>query len=115
MAALAAITPTNSGTVNAGAAVAATDTIDRAVMGAKGCYLEIINGNASPDAVTISDSGLTPSGNALAGGTISASVTNGTSKVFLIRPDQVNPATNLVTVTHGTTATVTYKLYPVGF
>jgi hypothetical protein len=115
MAALAATTPTNSGVVIAGAAVAASDTIDRAVMGSKGCYLEIINGNASPDTVTISDNGLTPAGNGLTGSTISVSVTNGTSKVFLIRPDSVNPATNLVTITHTTTATVTYKLYPVGF
>lgn len=115
MAALVAVTPTNTGTLNPGAAVAASDTIDRAVMGAKGCYLEIINGNAAPDNVTISDAGLTPSGNALSGGTIGDTVTNGTSQVYLIRPDQVNPATNLVTVTHSVTATVTYKLYPVGF
>lgn len=114
MAALSAITPTNAGATSAGAAVAASDTIARAVMGPKGAYLEIINGNASPDSVTISDPGLTPAGNPLSGGTIAASVTNGTSKVFFIKPDQVNPATGLVTVTHSVTATVTYKLYPVG-
>lgn len=114
MAALAAITPTNTGTVNAGAAVAASDTISRDVMGPKGAYLEIINGNASPDVITITDAGLTPAGNALSGGTIGDTVTNGTSQIYYIRQEQVNPTTNLVTITHTITATVTYKLYPVG-
>lgn len=114
MAALSATTPTNGGTTTAGAAVAASDTIARSIMGPKGVYLEILNGNAASDSMTISDAGSTPAGNALAGGTISASVTNGTNKVFHIKPDQVNPTTGLVTVTHSVTATVTYKLYPTG-
>jgi hypothetical protein len=114
MAALTATTPTNAGTVTAGAAVASADTISTNVMGPKGAYLEIINGNASPDNVTISDAGRTAAGNALAGGTIAATVTNGTSKVFHIRPEQANPAAfDTVTITHSVTATVTYKLYPV--
>lgn len=113
MAALTATTPTNSGTTTSGAAVASSDTIAESVMGKRGAYLEVINGNASPDNVTISDAGSTPAGNALSGGTISASVTNGTSKVFFIRREAVSPATRLVTVTHSVTATVTYKLYPV--
>jgi hypothetical protein len=114
MAALTAIVPTNLGTVNAGAAVSASDTIAQSVMGPKGCYLEIINGNASGDIVTISDSGLTPAGNPLATGTVTDTVATGTSQIFYISPQQVNPATNLVTVTHSVTATVTYKLYPNG-
>lgn len=113
MAALTATTPTNAGATVAGAAVASSDTIARSVMGAKGAYLEIINGNAASDSVTISDAGSTPAGNALASGTISATVTNGTNKVFFIKHEQVDPATNLVTITHSVTATVTYKLYPV--
>lgn len=113
MAALTAITPTNAGALSAGAAVAASDTISTAVMGRTGAYLEIINGNASPDSMTISDAGSTPSGNALTGGTYAGSVTNATSKIFFIRREQAAPATGLVTVTHSVTATVTYKLYPV--
>lgn len=113
MAALTAITPTNAGATSAGAAVAASDTVSTAVMGRRGAYLEIINGNASPDSMTISDSGTTPSGTALTGGTYAASVTNATSKVFRLRPEQANPATGLITITHSVTATVTYKLYPV--
>jgi len=114
MAALTATTPVNSGTVIAGAAVAASDTIARSIMGPKGVYLEIINGNASPDTVTISDHGTTPAGNALTSNQISVSVTNATSKIFHIKTDQANPATGLVTITHSVTTTVTYKLYPVG-
>lgn len=114
MAALTATTPANAGTVVAGAPVASADTISTNVMGPLGCYLEIINGNASPDNVTIQDAGRTPAGNALTGGTIAATVTNGTSKVFHIKPSQAETTFNTVAVTHSVTATVTYKLYPVG-
>jgi hypothetical protein len=114
VAALVAITPTNLGTVNAGAAVAASDTIAQSVMGPKGCYLEIINGNAASDIVTISDSGTTAAGNPLATGTITDTVVNGTSQIYYISQSQINPATQLVTITHSVTATVTYKLYPNG-
>lgn len=113
MGALVAVTPVNAGTANAGAAVAASDTVARSIMGSLGAYLEIINGNVGADAITISDPGVTPAGNPLAGGTISASVPASTSKIFYLRPDQVSAA-GLVTVTHSVTATVTYKLYPVG-
>lgn len=114
MAALTATTPTNTGIATPGAAVAASDTIARAVMGPKGVYLEIINGNAGADNMTITDPGITPAGNPLSGGTYSVSVPAGTNKIFHIRPEQVNPVTGLVTVTHSVTATVSYKLYPVG-
>lgn len=116
MAALTPITPTNAGTLSAGAAVASTDTIARSVMGPKGALLEILNAGASPDTVTISDHGTTPAGNGLGSNKISPDpvVTNGTNKVFRIRPTQVNPATGLVTITHSLTTGVTYKLYPVG-
>lgn len=114
MGALVATTPTNSGTTTPGAAVAASDTIGRSIMGPKGVHLEILNGNAAADSMTISDHGSTPAGNPLTNNQITASVTNGTNKIFHIKPDQVNPATGLVTITHSVTATVTYKLYPVG-
>lgn len=110
MAALTATVPANAGTVTSGAAVAASDTISVSVMGQRGAYLEIINGNASPDSMTISDAGSSPSGNAV--GTIAGSVTNATSKVFFIDKRQASPTTGLVTVTHSVTSTVTYKLYP---
>lgn len=120
MGALAATTPTNSGTVTAGAAVASSDTIAQSVLGSLGAYLLITNGNASPDNVTISDSGLTPSGNALNangganGAVVADTITNGTSQIYIIRPSQVNPSTGLVTITHSVTSSVTYQLWPVG-
>lgn len=114
MAALTATTPTNAGATTSGAAVAASDTVDRSVMGAKGAYLEINNGNAGADNMTLTDPGVTPAGNSLSGGTYSVSVPAGASKVFRLRPEQVTAATGLITITHSVTTSVTYKLYPVG-
>jgi len=112
MGALVATTPTRAGALSAGAAVAASDTIAQSVMGPLGCLLEIINNNAAPDAMTISDATVTPSGAAAAA--LAPSVANGTSKVFKITPGMADPATGNVTITHGTVPTVTYKLYPIG-
>jgi hypothetical protein len=112
MGALTATIPTRAGAVTAGAAVAASDTIAQAVLGPYGALLEIINGNASPDAMTISDASTTPTGAAAA--PLAPTVTNATSKIFKIVPTQVDPTTLQVTVTHSVTATVTYKLYPLG-
>ena len=114
MAALTATTPVLAGVATPGAAVAASDTISQSQLGAKGAFLEILNGNAAVDNMTISDAGNTAAGNTLAGGTYAVSVTNATNKVFWISPAQVNPSTGLVTVTHSVTSTVTYKLYPIG-
>lgn len=111
MAALTATTPARTGTAVSGAAVAASDTISATVLGVYGAYLEILNGNAGSDSMTISDSGSTPAGTAP--GTYAASVTNGTNKVFFISPKQLDPSTGLVTVTHSVTSSVTYKLYPI--
>ena len=114
MAALTATTPVLAGVATPGAAVAASDTIAQSILGSRGAYLEIINGNASTDNMTISDAGNTAAGNTLSGGTYAVSVTNATNKVFWISPAQVNPSTGLVTITHSVTTTVTYKLYPIG-
>ncbi len=112
MAALVATTPTRAGTASPGAAVAASDTIAVAILGSLGAILEILNGNASPDSMTISDASTTPTGAAAAAN--APSVTNATNKVFLVTPRMADPTTGLVTVTHSVTATVTYKLYPLG-
>src|SRR5262245_13865718 len=109
MAALTPVTPVIAGVLDPGAAVASSDTINVAVMGPNGCYLEIINAGGSPDNVTISDAGATPAGTAP--GTIASTVANGTSKVFWVRREQVNLATGLVTITHSFLTSVTYKLY----
>lgn len=112
MGVLAPIVPTRAGTVSAGAAVAASDTIPATVLGATGALLEIINGNASPDVMTISDASTTSTGAAAAAN--GPTVTNGTAKVFRIMPAQADPVSGNVTITHTVTATVTYKLYPLG-
>lgn len=114
MAALSATQPTRAGTASPGAAVASSDTIPASLLGVNGAFLEILNGNAAVDSMTISDSGSTPAGSPLSGGTYTGSVTNGTNKVFYISPKQVDPVSGNVTVTHSVTATVTYKLYPLG-
>lgn len=111
MAALTAITPLYGGAVAAPGNVAASDTISTTIMGPYGCILEIINGNASPDSMTISDASTTITGAAAASN--APSVTNATSKVFLIKRDQAAPSTGLVTITHSVTSTVTYKVFPV--
>lgn len=114
MAALSATIPTLAGVASPGAAVASSDTIAESILGPVGCYLEILNGNASPDNMTITDFGFTPAGSQLPSGqTYAVSVTNATNKMFLIKREQVNQLTRLVTITHSVTATVTYKLYPV--
>lgn len=112
MAALSATVPTSTGVVATPAAVSASDTISAALLGSKGAHLHIINGGASPDVVAISDSGLTPAGNA--GTSSGGSVTNATTKIFYISPKAVNPSTGVVTITNSFITTVTYLLFPLG-
>lgn len=109
---LAATTPARLGVASSGAGVAASDTISTAVLGARGAILEVLNGNAAVDNMTISDAGATPAGTP--GATYAASVANGTNKAFKIVPSQADPVTGLVTITHSVIGTVTYKLYPLG-
>jgi tryptophan synthase beta subunit len=112
MSALAATAVARTGTASPGAAVAASDTISAAVLGPRGCLLEILNGNAGTDNITITDFGTTSAGSPLTGNTYAASVANGTNKIFLIVPSQGDPANaGQVTITHSVTASVTYKLY----
>jgi hypothetical protein len=102
-----------AGVASTGAAVAASDTIAQSILGQRGAYLEIINGGASSDTVTIKDFGTTAAGNALTSNQYTVTVANGASKVIWIKPSQVDPSTGLVTVAHSFTTSVTYKLYPV--
>lgn len=111
MGALVATTPTRTGATSAGAAVAASDTVAASIVGSKGCLLEIINGNASSDSMTITDAGSSPAGTPVT--SYAASVTNGTAKIFYISPKQVDSSAQTVTITHSVTSTVTYKLYPI--
>lgn len=105
MALLTAITPVAAGTAWAPAAVSSSDTIAAADVGSKGCYLVVINGGASPDTVGLTDPGFSPAGNA--GTNLTNSVTNGTTEIMYVSPAYVNQSTNVATVTHTFTTTVT--------
>lgn len=112
MGALTGTTPTRLGTSAPGNPVAATDTIDQVLLGVNGCLLEVINGGASPDNITISDAGASPAGTPAA--PYAATVAAGASSVFKIDRRQVDPVTSKVTVTHSFITTVSYKLFTLG-
>lgn len=112
MTALSATIPTRAGTASPGAPVAASDTISTALLGARGALLEILNGNAATDTMSISDASVTGTGAAAAA--LAPALLTATNRVFKIRPEQADPITGLVTITHSVIATVTYKLYPLG-
>lgn len=112
MALLTATRPTAAGVAWSPAAVSGTDTIAAADLGTIGAYLVIINGNASSDTVTVQDAGLTPAGNAATN--LTNSVTNGTTEVMFIPRSTVNPSTQVTTITHSVTPSVTYVLLPIG-
>ena len=111
MGALVPTIPTRAGTADPGNGVAATDTIARAVSGPNGCLLEIINGNAATDNMTISDASLTTTGGAAAA--IAPAIPTAQNRIFKIHNDQFDPVTQVVTITHSVQTTVSYKLYPI--
>lgn len=112
MALMTATRPTAAGVLWSPAAVSASDTISANDLGTNGAHLVIINGNASPTNVTVSDSGATAAGNPAT--TTPNAVANATTEVMYISPRAVNPTTSVVTVTYSVTATVTYVLLPIG-
>lgn len=109
---MAAITPTAipvSGALAAPAAVSASDTINGDLVPEAGLLYRVINGGGSPDNVSVSDGGRTPVGNP---GTVTpVAVTNGTTKMIKIVRANIDPTTNLVTITHSFTTSVTYELW----
>ena len=108
MALLTAITPTAAGIAWSPVAVSASDTIAATDLGQKGCYLVVINGGASPDTVTVVDGGSSPASNP--GTSLTNSVTNATTEVMFIPPTVVNLGTQLATINHSFTTTVTCVL-----
>lgn len=112
MAALTATTPVRGGVATPGAAVSASDTVSAAQLGRRGALLEILNGNASTDTMSISDASVTPSGAGAAA--LAPTLATATNKVFWLLPSMADPVTGLVTITHSVTTTVTYKLYLLG-
>jgi hypothetical protein len=94
------------GTLMVPAPVSASDTF---VSDPSGLILEVINGGASPDTVTVLDPGTTPAGTGSLGGGQSQSVTNGTRREFVIGPQFAN-SSGIITVTHSFITSVTYNL-----
>ena len=112
MAALTAVVPLRTGAVSTAVAVSSSDTVSIAALGTRGAYLDIINGNASPDTVVISDASTTSTGAPAAAN--SQSVANATAKTFVLTADMADKTTGNITITHTTTTTVTCKLLPIG-
>lgn len=92
------------GTLMAPVPVSASDTI---TADPAGLVLEVINGGASPDIVTVLDPGLTPAGSA--GTSPSQSVAAGARREFRLGPQFAN-ASGVITVTHSFTTSVTCNL-----
>lgn len=111
MATLTATVPTRAGTASPGNPVAASDVVPASALGTLGALLEIINGNAGVDNMTISDSGSSPVGTPVT--SYPPTVAAGTNKVFKLSPKQADANGN-ITITHSVQTTVTYKLYPLG-
>jgi hypothetical protein len=106
MALLTAITtPTPTGAVYTTQSVSASDTIPASALGARGCLLFVINGGGSPDSVGVVDGSNSPAGNL--GQTLTNSVTNGTTEIMFIPQATVNLATQVTTITHTFTTSVT--------
>lgn len=112
MAALSSVVPTKAGVAFTAAAVSASDTVNTSQLGTLGGHLLVFNAGGSPDTVAITDSGLTPAGQA--GVSTGGSVTNATNEAFYISPKQADPATGLVTITHSFTTSVTCLFIPLG-
>lgn len=92
------------GTLMVPVAVSASDTI---TADPQGLILEVINGGASPDTVTIVDPGTTPAGSTATNPT--QSVAASTRREFRLGPQYAN-SSGVITVNHSFTTSVTCNL-----
>lgn len=109
---MAALTPTSAalaGTAPAPVAVSASDTIAASLFGNGGVDVRVINGGASPDTVTIVDPNLTAMGSTATNPTVT--VTNGTTKVIRIPKAAINASTQVATIQHSFTTSVTCEVW----
>jgi hypothetical protein len=111
MAALTAVSITTAGNTPAPVAVASADTIAASQFGSNGCVMRVINAGGSPDNVTVTDPNLSALGNSVTAPTaVSVPATTGIRMIF-IPLAAINPATQLATVNHSFTTTVTCEVY----
>lgn len=105
MALLTVTAVTAAGVVTNLVAANSSDTISGVDIGTRGVVLHVNNGGGAPINVTISDPGTTPAGNA--GSARVVAVTNGTAKRIWIGPGNVDPVTNVATITYSAVTSVT--------
>lgn len=110
MAALTSVSITQAGNAPAPVAVAASDTIAEAQFGSGGCILRVINAGGTVDNVTISDPTVTGLGNTGTPAVVAVPITTGIRMIYIPR-SAINPNTQLATVNHSFTTTVTCELY----
>jgi hypothetical protein len=105
---MALLTPTaitTAGTTQTLAAVNASDT----VVADDSCWLVVTNGSGGSINVTISDSGLTPAGNAAS--TSAVAVGAGVTKLFPLTAKTNSASTGVTTITYSGTTTVTAAVF----
>lgn len=110
MAALTSVSITQTGGTPAPVAVSASDTIAATQFGSTGCILRVINAGGSPDSVGVTDPNLTSIGGTGTVAAVSVPATTGI-RMILIPVGAINQATQVATVTHSFTTTVTCELY----
>lgn len=110
MAALTSVSITQAGNAPAPVAVAASDTIAASMFGSLGCILRVINAGGTVDNVTITDPTLTDMGNAGTPAAVTVPITTGIRMIF-IPLTAINQTSQLATVNHSFTTTVTCELY----
>src|SRR5436190_22885090 len=95
------------GTLLTPVAVSGSDTVSPPGGGAY--ILEVINAGGSTDTVVVVDPGSTLAGNPATNAGVG--VLTGTRRHFRLDDYDVNPTTQLITVTHSFTTSVTYNLF----
>jgi hypothetical protein len=114
MAAVTSQSIVNTGTTPSAITAASSDTIASGQFGSTGLALRVITTGTSTN-LTVSDSGLTPSGNPAAGspaGRTIACPSTGVRMIF-VPIGAVDPATGNATLTFSAITGVTYELYKV--
>ncbi|MBI4941857.1 MAG: hypothetical protein HY830_14025 [Actinobacteria bacterium] len=104
-------TMSRAGLAPAYGAVAASDTI-APVVGSL-LFLQVKNGNAAADTVTLVDAGKTPAGSSATNPTVVVPATTGDRMIGPLLSTMADPVTGLITVQHSVTATVTCALVQV--
>lgn len=112
MAALTAVSVTTAGAAPTATAVAASDTIAAGQFGPNGVHLRVMNAGGTVDNVTVSDPTVTDLGNAGTPAAVTVPITTGVRTIY-IPLAAINPSTQMATVNHSFTTSVTCEVYRV--